>query len=308
MANAGPGERAGLSGGGMLPFHVLLIEDNPGDARLIEMMLRGAHPAFEVSACATLAAGIRCLKDRAVDVVLIDLSLPDSRGLPTLARLVKRFPHVPAVVLTGLGDTGLGVQFLQGGAQDFLVKGQFEERRLTRTLRYAMERHKRLNALRSLSLTDELTGLYNRRGFMALAEQHRHWSRRTQRPFLLLFLDVDQLKAINDRFGHAAGDAALCEAARLIRSFFRASDIVARVGGDEFAVLMIDATQEHGDRIAKRLEAFVDSANAGADRPYRLGLSAGCAEYSPQRGPSLEALLKEADEAMYGSKREASGQ
>ena len=122
------------------PTRVILIEDNPGDARLIRESLVRTNAAFELQVADTLATGLALLESGAFDVLLLDLELPDSQGLQTLVRVHAQEPGVPIIVLTILDDEILGVRAVQAGAQDYLVKGNLADNILVRTLRYAIER------------------------------------------------------------------------------------------------------------------------------------------------------------------------
>lgn len=157
--------------------------------------------------------------------------------------------------------------------------------------------------LRALSLTDELTGLSNRRGFFALAEHEVSLARRSGTPLVLLFADVDNMKEINDAFGHATGDDALVDAAALLNATFRESDVLARVGGDEFAVLAWSDGKAAIPALLERLQRSLDLHNAREDRSYTLSLSVGAAESDPASSASLDGLLRRADAAMYEVKR-----
>jgi diguanylate cyclase (GGDEF)-like protein len=152
-----------------------------------------------------------------------------------------------------------------------------------------------------LALVDELTGLNNRRGFAALAEQQMRYAQRTGRPHVVFYADLDGLKRINDQRGHEAGDRALREAAALLLASFRRSDVVARIGGDEFAVLAIEASEAHGEIITARIAALLAARNAAAEHP--LGLSTGFAVYDPEHPETLDVLLARADARMYERKR-----
>jgi diguanylate cyclase (GGDEF)-like protein/PAS domain S-box-containing protein len=160
--------------------------------------------------------------------------------------------------------------------------------------------------LERLSLTDELTGLYNRRGFMTLAEQQVRVVSRTKKPLLLLFADVNGLKSVNDALGHEVGDALLLDAAQVLQTAFRSSDIVARLGGDEFVVLLLDPTSTSAELVKKRLETCIAHFNSSARRPYRLSLSIGVCESrtATDDGPDLQRMLADADAAMYHAKQE----
>jgi diguanylate cyclase (GGDEF)-like protein len=160
--------------------------------------------------------------------------------------------------------------------------------------------------LERLSLTDELTGLYNRRGFMTLAEQQIRMAARTRKPLWLLFADVNGLKTVNDALGHEVGDALLLDAAQVLQTAFRSSDIVARLGGDEFVVLLIDPSSTSAALVKKRLETCIAHFNSGVRRPYRLSLSMGVCESqgAADGGPDLQRMLADADAAMYHAKQE----
>jgi diguanylate cyclase (GGDEF)-like protein len=155
--------------------------------------------------------------------------------------------------------------------------------------------------LRSLALTDDLTGLYNRRGFLASATQQLKLARRNTRESLLFFCDLDNLKEINDSYGHEEGDLALVRAADALDQTFRDSDVLARLGGDEFAVLALEASSQYQEAILDRLEANLEESSASEPR-YRLSLSVGVGRFDPERPVSLRELLAQADQSMYEQK------
>lgn len=157
--------------------------------------------------------------------------------------------------------------------------------------------------IRTLSNTDELTGLYNRRGFLTLAEQELKRAERTKKGMLFIYADLDGMKTINDTFGHQRGDEALVEAAGLLREVFRESDIIARIGGDEFALLVAETPTAYANLVKTRLQRRISARNASANRPYTLSLSMGVAHYDPHRPVPLNKLISRADSAMYAGKR-----
>lgn len=157
---------------------------------------------------------------------------------------------------------------------------------------------------RALTVTDELTGLHNRRGFMAIAGQQLKLARRSHAPLHIGFIDLDGMKAINDRFGHAVGDQALKDAAAVLRASFRDSDVLARIGGDEFVVLTIGADDKAMKIIRERLFATVAKANQEAQRPYALSLSLGVVTCDATADTTLDQMIEEADRRMYLSKGE----
>jgi diguanylate cyclase (GGDEF)-like protein len=179
---------------------------------------------------------------------------------------------------------------------------------LIRAIRCAVKQYMLQRELGSLALRDQLTGLYNRRGFLALGERQLKLGRRSGREILLFFADVDGLKQINDELGHAEGDLALVRAAQVLEKTFRDSDVIARFGGDEFAVLALEVSGHSESTIRARLEQSLRELNARHSR-YKLSISLGAVRFDPtsRRSPtSIEQLMIRADEAMYEEKRRRS--
>jgi len=284
-------------------IQVLLVEDNPGDVRIVrELLAEDGDHDFELLHATTVREAVDRLANHSaqIDAVLLDLSLPDETGVNTIRRVVAAAGTAVVVVMTGAGDEELGLTSLQEGAQDYLVKGQVDGRMLRRALRYSLGRQ---TVLQNLSHKDDLTGLHNRRGFLILAEQQIKLARRQRTPFLLLFMDLDQLKHINDTLGHAEGNRALVEAADVLRRCFRQSDLLARFGGDEFAALALTTDETDDVTIRARLMHALDAVNQRPDRAYPLDFSVGILACSPNDDQSLAHLLELADELMYREKR-----
>lgn len=161
-------------------------------------------------------------------------------------------------------------------------------------------------AVRRLSLTDELTGLYNRRGFFTMAQKAMKLARRIETHGCIFFIDLDGLKQINDTLGHVAGDAMIIDAAGVLKQTFRSSDIVARLGGDEFVVFAAGCKGGNGEML-KRLLNNVEQFNATQQRDYQLSISVGIEPYPRENKLSLQQLLVRADQAMYATKKAKSG-
>ena len=162
---------------------------------------------------------------------------------------------------------------------------------------------KKAEELRRLALLDELTGLNNRRGFLLLADHQMSVAKRDKKPLALLFIDLNNLKTINDNFGHREGDRAIADAATILKETFRESDIVARVGGDEFCVLMTADNELDVDTPVARLNTNVELHNAQGTRPYKVSLSVGKANYDPNEPVPIDDLMRQADELMYQAKQ-----
>ncbi len=167
---------------------------------------------------------------------------------------------------------------------------------------------KQAEELQALSLQDAMTGLYNRRGFMTLGEHQLKVAARNLTQLSLMFIDLDDLKHINDTFGHAMGDRAIIAAAQVLQTTYRQSDIIARLGGDEFAVLHICASTNCCDILQDRLEKNLADFNALPDHPFTLSLSIGYAYFDPDQPLTLTELLIQADANRYEQKRTRKGQ
>jgi diguanylate cyclase (GGDEF)-like protein len=164
-------------------------------------------------------------------------------------------------------------------------------------------RRKQVEAdLRALSLRDELTGLYNRRGFLTLAEQQLKVANRVRKVMLLMFADLDDMKYINDVFGHQEGDRALIGIGQILKKTFRDSDIVARFGGDEFVVLSLETLDSGTEILANRLREHLDYYNRYENRPYELSVSIVISRYDPENPVDLHDLIVNADKMMYEQK------
>ena len=263
----------------------------------------GANTPTSVEVLRTheLAAGLMTLADGGIDVILLEPARR-SDALEALSTLHDRVPDVPVVVLTAPDDEVLGPDAMQHGAQDWLATTQAEGTQLTRALRYAIERHRLQRTLRELSLTDDLTGLYNRRGFLTLCDHHLKLARRT-RGFLLARANIVGLRSINTQFGYEIGDKALQSAAEVLRASFRMSDVVARLAGDEFAILVLDAADETSSIIAPRLRDRVAQHNAQIRAPFTLAMRMGHTRCGPDESPSIEELLARAAMALSDERR-----
>lgn len=179
------------------------------------------------------------------------------------------------------------------------LKGEWNAVGLVRDI----TRRKRLEEeLRSLSLRDELTGLYNRRGFLTLAEQQLKVASRMRKGMLLIFADLDGMKEINDTLGHHEGDRALIDMGQILKKTFREADIVARLGGDEFVILSLETPEAGADILTSRMKEHLDYHNKYESRPYQLSVSTGISRYDPENPLDIHDLIVHADRMMYEQK------
>ncbi len=286
------------------PINVLLVEPDTERLARTREALGSARPnTVHVQVVERLSETLARLTEGGIDIVLLDLDLPDSHGVATVERLNAFAPDVPVVVLADEADEEVAQRTVQGGAQEYLVREEIQPALLHRAIRHAIERHRLLSALRSLSLIDELTGLYNQRGFGELGDQYLKLARRSSRTVALLCFDIDRFKTINDTLGHHVGDRALVQMADILRAAFRRSDIVARIGGDEFAVLALQGTEEDPDSLEERFRERLAEFNRAHSGRYRLAASMGSARQDAGEKVRLEELLSRADQRLHEEKR-----
>jgi diguanylate cyclase (GGDEF)-like protein len=242
------------------------------------------------------------LAEQGITCVLLDLTLPDARELEGLLQLRAAQPDVPIVVLSARTAELLAVRAVQEGAQDYLVKGRVDPGLLGRAIRYAIARKGTEVESRLEAMRDPTTGLPHRALLRDRLDQVLARARRNFSPFAVLFMDLDGFKAINDHYGHDAGDQVLVQVGSRIRTAIREMDTPGRYGGDEFVVLCervnnSDEATEIAERICKSIEEpiLVDGAE------LRVGVSIGIAMGSPGM-TDTGALVREADAAMYAAK------
>ncbi len=284
------------------PQSILLVEDNLGDIRLIQELLKEAfRPSDIVLRCVSSIdeACTHISRERACDVVLLDLSLPDSHGLDTITRIHACAPQLPVVVLSGDTDEALAIAAVVAGAQDYLVKGHITAHLLRRALRFAGHRKQIEQNLVREANHDDLTGLPVRNLLIDRLEQALLGCVRKDRRGALLFVDLDEFKDINDRYGHKVGDDVLVAVGERMQLAVRATDTVARLGGDEFVVLLplIDGRDDIGLIVGRIAAAFALPFYSG-ELKLSIGASIGGAIF-PDEGASADGLLHKADAAMY---------
>jgi diguanylate cyclase (GGDEF)-like protein len=260
-------------------LRILVVEDNPADLAVVESCLKDfGQPPIAMTRVTRLAEALDALRKESFHVVISDLNLPDAEGLQTFHQLKLASPESAFVLVTGMDDKETCMQAVRSGAQEYLVKGEPGPQRLQQSVRNAIVRQGILrrvsNAARDLlaanselevlACTDPLTGLYNRRGFDGRLAQER--SRIPSRPAsdCVVFVDIDDFKAVNDRFGHDQGDLALLEVSHRILGSIRTGDVAARVGGDEFMVWLPGTPLEGALEIAERIRRTVCGTPIGA--------------------------------------------
>ncbi len=291
------------------PVRVLMVEDNPGDVTLAREMLRSiGEERIELLTANRVRVALEILAETRVDAVLLDLSLPDEHGLETLKKLRNGNETVPIVVLSGHEDEQTAFSALQNGAQDFLVKGTITGHLLTRSIFYAITRKEMESQLQHMAFHDALTGLPNRKLFYEQMHRSIEWADRFRKQMALVSIDLDNFKAVNESFGHVAGDSLLRQVAHRMRQAVRKTDTVARMGSDEFVVIFENVTNPHD--LSEIVRKFINDLTVGYSLPpdpVTISFSVGISLY-PLDGSREEELIRKADRAMHQAKENGPNQ
>lgn len=276
---------------------VLIVDDDLSLLRVIETGLSSQDYQCEIAADAETALEI--VVNKSFDIMITDIIMPGMDGFELTEKAKRLRPDMLVIIMTGFTEDFSYDRAIEGGASDF-IKKPFTLQELIIRLQLVRFQEKLLK----MSVTDELTGLYNRRGFFAMAERQLKLSNRNNEILYLLFADLDNLKGINDTLGHLEGDLALIGMSKVLEDTFRQSDIIARIGGDEFVVIPIGTTEEGAGIAISRLYRNLGLYNANSGKKHALSLSVGLACYNPKEPSSVDELVSQADKSMYEQKRQ----
>ena len=275
---------------------ILVVDD---DMLILDSLDKGLSVSgYQCKVAMSSKQALELFSENVFDVVVTDIRLPDMSGFELTAKVKKIRPETTIIIMTGLIDEFSYDDAMDAGASDF-IKKPFSLKELIARIEHA-KKHERLY---DISIRDELTGLYNRRGFFTLAEHLLKTAIRQQKGLFMLYGDLDGLKGINDVLGHQKGDWALINIANILKEIFRDSDIIARLGGDEFVVMPIETTGDNIGTVVNRLGKAIESDNARNKRAYELSFSIGTAYFDPCSPCMVDELLSQADKSMYEHKR-----
>ncbi len=284
---------------------VLLIDDDRLQFRLTQAHFKSFQTdLYELEWAATYEDGIVKLLSGDYVACLLDYQLGERDGLQLIREAMSQGCRTPIVFLTAETADRVDIAAMNAGALDYLVKGEITPRMIERSLRYASKLGDTLDALRRLATRDQLTGLLNRREFDRILQEERERALRFGHSLALVMIDIDHFKSINDTHGHPAGDTVLREVARRVGSQVRTVDRVARFGGEEFALILMQSDLESARDVARRvcLAAARDPILATDTVALSVTVSAGVAVL-PDDARTEAALVAAADKALYAAKQ-----
>jgi len=292
------------------PLHVaaprtLVIEDSITDVILLQDAIMASQIALHIEHVDRLSLGTTRLNNEKWDLVITDLNLPDGRGVDAVRRLLAHCDQVPLLVLTATDSWELAQECVRLGAQDYLLKDELAGITLARAVRNAFERKRTEAELFRLAHYDSLTNIGNRHYFRSRLRHAVQRAHRRGSTFAVLFADLDRFKEVNDRHGHDAGDRVLQMVASRLTEVVRKVDSVARLAGDEFAILLEDAPSDrYVEDVVTRIRDLLSKPISIVHSEIEISASIGMARY-PRDGRDVDDLLKFADHQMYASKHHA---
>ncbi|MEI7973707.1 MAG: diguanylate cyclase [Bdellovibrio sp.] len=288
---------------------ILVVDDDRDSLEILSEALN--WEGYEIRRSSSGESALHILAQWQPDLIVLDVNMPGLSGVDTLKRIKLAAPFVSVMFISGNTSTDDVITGLDAGADDYIpkpfdplellarVRTQLRIKDLNDQLRVANER------LKELVETDDLTGLFNMRSLYQKLEQELQRARRKQSKVCVVMMDMDRFKAVNDGHDHLFGSFVLAEVGRLIRGVLRVADIGARYGGDEFLVVLTDATKEGARQFCERLRSLIESYEFvhGDDR-IRLTCSLGFAITAPgDTTTDARSLVRTADVALYESKR-----
>jgi diguanylate cyclase (GGDEF)-like protein len=288
-----------------MPRKVLLIDDDRLQYRVTQAHFKNFRSEdYELSWASTYEDGLAKLMSGNFSVCLLDYQLGPRDGLQLIQEAMAKGCHVPIVFLTSESSERVDIEAMNAGALDYLVKGEITPRMIERSLRYAVKLGDTMEALRLLATRDQLTGLLNRREFDRIMEEEQERARRFGHPLALVLVDIDHFKSVNDNHGHPAGDVVLREIARRLAAQVRSVDRVARFGGEEFALILMQADYATATSVARHICVTQEREPVvtGGSLALTVTVSAGVAVF-PNDAESGAALISVADRALYAAKQ-----
>jgi len=241
-----------------------------------------------------------------IDLVLLDLAVLDSCGNKTLEEVYDMYSEIPFIILCSPAEEETALDAVRKGAQDYLIKSELSSYQLQRIINCSIERNLLRIKMARMSITDELTKLYNRRGFFTMTKQQLQLARRMRKNIGVFFIDIDGMKEINDLFGHHQGDQALIDISKILKDACRSTDIIGRIGGDEFGISIIQEVNCI-KIIEKRIRHKIELQNEARLRKYTLSISIGKYCINTQSCVDIQKSLEEADRLMYMEKTQKRG-
>jgi diguanylate cyclase (GGDEF)-like protein len=294
-------------------YSILIIDDSEHVRKSIKDTLSEESLFTHIHEAQDVLSGFKLMAEKNPDMVIVDLIMPVYDGFTFLQmkNAKPQFLDIPVIVLTSKDDPSSKVQGLEKGAQDYITKPFNEKELLARVkvhlkIKTLQDELKKKNImLQKISITDDLTRIYNRRYFMQRLKEEYTRAARYKEKISLILIDLDNFKQVNDNYGHQAGDNILVKVAKLMKQQLRGCDFIGRYGGEEFIIILPYTDHTGACTLAERMRISLEQ------NPFKFGkknvvvtLSAGISSYPESGTSSYEDLIRKADEALYAAKKD----
>ncbi|MCP3926339.1 MAG: diguanylate cyclase [Desulfobacterales bacterium] len=286
---------------------ILIVDDNTHNLKVVGSLLKNENyrTAFSRSGEETL----KYLNDNKPDLILLDIMMPGMDGIQTCKKIkeIEIYREIPIIFITALTETDYLIKAFQAGGVDYITKPIFKEEVVAR-VKVHIRLKRTMDKLANMSITDEMTGVYNRRFAFQVLEKQINIAVREKQDFILCYIDIDNLKKINDTFGHSSGDLLITTVVEALKNNIRVYDYLFRMGGDEFMLLFLNTTMEKADNLVKRLNKELKSTKI---QGIPVDFSFGFTQFDHSQTIEPDKLISLADENMYldkvKKKKEESG-
>lgn len=278
--------------------HILIVDDSEQNIKILQSILSKA--GYDISVARNGREALVYLQSKIPDLIVMDIIMPEINGIET-CKIIKDhedFKDIPVIFMTALSDTSEKVKAFEAGGVDYIDRPFVREEVLAR-INVHVELKKTMAKLKLLSVTDELTGVFNRRFAYQMLDRQIKLAQRQNEQFVVCYLDIDNLKIVNDRYGHQAGDALIVKTINVLGNIIRKSDFIFRMGGDEFLVLFPQANIKESLNLLKRIGKNLKEQKVN---DVTIDFSVGFVEYLPSDSITADMLIRKADEAMYHEK------
>jgi diguanylate cyclase (GGDEF)-like protein len=277
---------------------ILIVDDNPHNLQVIANIVK--ENGLKVAIAQNGRQALDFLQTKLPDLVLMDIMMPDMDGLEA-CRCIKyneRSKDIPVIFITALSDTEDVIRAFDAGGSDYITK-PFMKEEVQARIKVHLALKKAMEKMKHMAVTDEMTGIFNRRHAFHVLKREINVSQSDKKKFVICYVDIDKLKVVNDTYGHDAGDELIKTVVNTFTENIRASDYLFRMGGDEFMLVFPDANLADMETLVSRLQEILNKKQLYS---IPIDFSYGFAEFGPEDDMTYEELIKEADTCMFDQK------
>ncbi|MBF0119555.1 MAG: diguanylate cyclase [Desulfobacterales bacterium] len=280
-------------------YLILIIDDNPKNLQVLGNIVK--ENGYKIAVAKNGKEAIDFTKKKKPDLILLDIMMPQMDGFETcnIIKADETTKNIPVIFITALSDSQSKVKAFELGGVDYIVK-PFMREEVTARIRVHLQLRKAIQRLENMSITDEMTGAYNRRFSYQILSRQIMASKRNSENFVICYIDIDNLKKTNDTYGHKYGDILIKTIVNAFTKAIRSTDYLFRMGGDEFLILFSNCLLSEAENIMIRIH---NSLNQEEIQGIPIDFSFGFYQFQPHDEKSIDEIIKIADTSMYKEKK-----